>query len=244
MIVLYILLVLLLIILLIPVGIHGRYCGESYFAAVRALFFDIKLVSSDDEEKSEAIEKKSKPKKSKKSADEKESDKAEVSDAEKKTDDEKQSEKSANEGDKAEKKAKRKLKLELNEIMDLAFLALDTLGRFKRKLIVNKFKLHFISAADDPYDTVMYFNLAGMILEALKGFSKKSCVLCSTDVKTGMDFEASEPTVDLDIIITINLIRILAVLLAAGIGFLKIRKAYKNKENKNKEGAINYGTVK
>lgn len=241
MIVVYILLILLLVILFTPFGIHGRYGDESYLLAARVLFFDIKLISSDDEEDDKKTKKRTPPKK-RETAAEKEPDKAIASDAEKKAeDDKKQNEELSEEANKTENKPKRKLAFEVNEIIDLVFLALDTLGKFKQKLMVNKFKFHFISASNDPYETVIYFNLAGVILEALKGFSKKSCTLCSVDIKTGMDFEANEPIVDIDIIITINLIRILTVLIAAGFGFLKIRKAYKN--NKNNEGTINYGST-
>jgi len=244
-IVLYILLILLLLILLTPVGIHGQYSRDSYLIAARVLFFDIKLISSDDKEEDAEKEKRSKAKKKKESVAKKEPDKAETLSAEKKPDvDKNQNEELSDEVKEAVKKSKQKPAFELNEIIDLLFLALDILGKFKQKLIVNKFKLHFISASNDPYETVMYFKLAGMILEALKAFSKKTCILCSVDIETGMDFEASEPIVDLDIVITINLIRILAVLTVAGFGFLKIRKAYKNKENINNEGTINYGSTK
>lgn len=222
MIALYIFLILILIILLMPVGLHAKYNDGNYLVAARALLFDIKLVSSDDEEEPE--KKKSSSKKQKKS-----------------------DKKSGKERKKAEKKPRSKPDFEISEIMDLIYLALDALGRFKRKFKVNKFKLHFISASEDPYDTVAYFNLAGMILEAVQSFSRKSCVLCSSDVKTGMDFEAREPSVDLDLVITINLLRIISVLIYAGTGFIKIRKAYKEPENINlnldNEGTINYGSV-
>lgn len=244
MIVVYILLILLLIILLTPVGIHGRYNDESYLMAARVLFFDIKLISSDEEEEDEKKVKKIKKEKKKESDIEKELVKSEMTNTEKKPDDDKIQNDELSDGAKETgKKSKRKFDFELNEIIDLFFLALDTLGKFKRKLIVNKFKFHFISASDDPYETVLYFSLAGMILETLKSFSKKSCILCSVDIDTGMDFEANEPLIDLDIIVSINLIRVLAVLISAGIGLLKIRKAYKKTEKNKNEGTINYGTT-
>lgn len=65
MIVLYILLILLLLILLTPVGIHGQYSRDSYLMAARVLFFDIKLISSDDKEEDAEKEKEARQKRRK-----------------------------------------------------------------------------------------------------------------------------------------------------------------------------------
>lgn len=144
-----------------------------------------------------------------------------------------------------EEKPKRKLPFTPEEILQLLKLLLDTLSRFRRKLTVNRFKLYFVAAADDPADAAMLFGFANAALGYLDGAAGRAFDIRSRDVKTAVDFESTEMYADAELTITISLGRILAVVIAAGVGFLKIkRQSSKNKdraqsaeERKDKDGA-------
>lgn len=125
--------------------------------------------------------------------------------------------------DKPEKEPKKRSKPTPDELIQLLKIGLDALSRFKRKLTVNKFMLHLVVAAEDPFDaTVIYgaVNAGIGLVESMRGkaFNVRQC-----DIQTALDYNATEPRADAELTVTISLGRILAVALAAGWGLMKFK---------------------
>ena len=53
--------------------------------------------------------------------------------------------------------------------MQLLKLGLDAMARFKRKITVNRFMLHLVVAAEDPFDATMAYGLVNTGLGMLEG---------------------------------------------------------------------------
>lgn len=149
----------------------------------------------------------------------------------------------------AEEKPKKKPKFTPQELLQLLKLALDTLSHFRRKLTVNRFMLHFVAADEDPCNAAMMYGFANAALGYLDGASGRAFDIRSRDVKTAVDFESTKMYADVELTFTISLGRILAVLISAGVGFMKIKKnADKDKdrgdnaeERMDKDGADTEG---
>ena len=111
------------------------------------------------------------------------------------------------------------------QIPELLKLAISTLDRFRRKFTVNRLMIHFVAASEDPYDTAMlygYASAASGVVEALCG---RGWDIRRRDIQVGVDFESTECRADAELTVTISLGRILVVLLAAGWGLIKIKRA-------------------
>ena len=125
--------------------------------------------------------------------------------------------------EKPEKAPKKRPKPSPDELLQLLKLGLDALARFKRKLTVNRFMLHLVVAAEDPFDaTVIYGAVnAGLgLVESMRGRAFKAR---SVDIQTALDYNSTEPRADAELTVTISLGRILAVVFAAGWGFMKLK---------------------
>ena len=170
--------------------------------SLAARVFLFDFVILSSEEKTPKREKKKKPKKEKKEEAEKEDD-----------------------------TKKPKLSFSFDEIMDLIRLGLNTLSNFRRKLTVNWFKLHFISASEDPYSASMMFGYVNSALQLLSGYNGRAFNARKADIKTAIDFQSTDMSIDVEMTITTNIGKLLAVLISAGFGFLKIKRKSKKQLN-------------
>ena len=88
------------------------------------------------------------------------------------------------------------------------------------------------------------------LIEGMKGRAFK---VRQYDIKTALDFDSTEPRADAELTMTISLGRILAVVFAAGWGFLKIKmraakqnaavKAEEERKENNGSGTDSDGAV-
>lgn len=145
--------------------------------------------------------------------------------------------KAKKEKEKPEKEPKKRPKLSPDELLQLLKLGLDALARFKRKITVNKLMLHLVVAAEDPFDATMIYGAVNAGLGIIEGMKGRAFKVSQYDIKTALDFDSTEPRADAELTMTISLGRILAVVFAAGWGFLKIkmRVAKKNAAAKAEE---------
>lgn len=139
--------------------------------------------------------------------------------------------------EKPEKEPKKRPKPSPEVLLQLLKLGLDALARFKRKITVNRFMLHLVVAAEDPFDATMIYGAVNAGLGLIEGMKGKAFKVRQYDIKTALDFDSTEPRADAELTMTISLGRILAVVFAAGWGFLKIkmRAAKKNAAAKAEE---------
>lgn len=155
--------------------------------------------------------------------------------------------------EKPEKEPKKRPKPSPDVLLQLLKLGLDALARFKRKITVNRFMLHLVVAAEDPFDATMIYGAVNAGLGLIEGMKGRAFKVRQYDIKTALDFDSTEPRADAELTMTISLGRILAVVFAAGWGFLKIKiraakqkaavKAEEERKENNGSGTNSDGAV-
>ena len=186
-------------ILLIPVGVDLGYEGGEFHLAAKINGFLLQLFPKParDESKKPKEKKEKKEKKQKK----------------------KKEPKPEKEG---KEKPKRKLNFSRDEILGLVKAALKGVGRFGRKLKVNRFHLNYVAAGDDPYNTAMSFAYVNAALSSLAPICARRFTVKDCEVRTDIDFLAEAMTLDLGLALTIRIGQILGVGFSVGFGALKI----------------------
>ena len=125
----------------------------------------------------------------------------------------------------------------VQEILDLARLAADTLGNLRRKLRMEELMLRVrFGCGDDAAKTAILYGRAWAVIGALLPCLERIFVIKKRDIGAELDYNVDEKmAVDAHMVLTITIGRALALALRAGIGFLKIYQAY---QDKNKGGAV------
>ena len=220
-------------IMLVPVGADVAYEGGELRLSAKVCGMLLQLIPKPpaDETKPKKEKKPKKPKKQKK-----------------------QPEEQAQTG---EEKPKKKLNLDfsMDEVMGLVKSVLRGLGRFGRKLSVDRFLLHYTAAGKDPYNTAMTFGYVNGALTTLAPMCSRTFNVKEADVWTDVDFTAEKMTVDFGIALTIRIGQILGVVFTIAFGALgilirhKLRKLREKRADKKagkseKEGLTGENTEK
>ena len=150
-----------------------------------------------------------------------------------------------------EEKPKKKLNLDfsMDEIMGLVKSVLRGLGRFGRKLSVDRFLLHYTAAGKDPCNTAMTFGYVNGALTTLAPICRRSFDAKDVDVWTDVDFTTEKTKVDFGVALTIRIGQIFGVvftILFGALGIIIKHKFRKFKEKRaNKKAGIpdNEGTA-
>ena len=218
-IILGVIVVLVIAIMLVPVGADVAYEGGELRLSAKVCGMLLQLIPKPpaDETKPKKEKKPKKPKKSKKKK--------------------KQPEGQAGTG---EEKPKKKLNLDfsLEEIIGLVKSVLRGLGRFGRKLSVDRFLLHYTAAGKDPYNTAMTFGYVNGALTTLAPICRRTFDTKDVDVWTDVDFTTEKTRVDVGVALTIRIGQIFGVvftILFGALGILikhKIRKFKEKRANK------------
>ena len=207
-------------IMLVPVGADVAYEGGELRLSAKVCGMLLQLIPKPpaDETKPKKEKKPKKPKKQKK-----------------------QPEEQAQTG---EEKPKKKLNLDfsMDEVMGLVKSVLRGLGRFGRKLSVDRFLLHYTAAGKDPYNTAMTFGYVNGALTTLAPICRRTFDTKDVDVWTDVDFTTEKMKVDFGVALTIRIGQILGVLftiLFGALGILIKHKFRKFKEKRaNKKAGI------
>ena len=217
-------------IMLVPVGADVAYEGGELRLSAKVCGVLLQLIPKPpaDETKPKKEKKPKKPKKPKKQK--------------------KQPEEQAQTG---EEKPKKKLNLDfsMDEIMGLVKSVLRGLGRFGRKLSVDRFLLHYTAAGKDPYNTAMTFGYVNGALTTLAPICRRSFDAKDVDVWTDVDFTTEKTKVDFGVALTIRIGQIFGVvftILFGALGILikhKFRKFREKRANKKAGIPDNEGTA-
>ena len=126
--------------------------------------------------------------------------------------------------DASEEKPKRQRRLNFTkeEILELIQTVLKGLGRFRRKLRVDRFLLHYTAAGRDPYNTAMTFGYVNAALDTLAPICAERFTVKDCSVWTAVDFTEDWMRLDFGLAMTIRIGQILGVGLSIGFGALKI----------------------
>ncbi len=210
-IILGVIVVIIVAILLIPVGADVAYEGGKLRLSAKVCGILLQLIPKPpaDESKPKKEKKPKKPKKKKKAVE------------------------PPKEG---EEKPKKKLSLDFSkdELLGLVKAVIRGLGRFGRKLSVDRFLLHYTAAGKDPYDTAMTFGYVNGALTTLAPLCSRTFNVKETDVWTDVDFTAEKMTVDFGIALTIRIGQILGVGFTIAFGALGILIKHKFRKFKEK----------
>ena len=214
-------------IMLVPVGADVAYEGGELRLSAKVCGVLLQLIPKPpaDETKPKKEKKPKKPKKQKKKAEE--------------------------QAQTGEEKPKKKLNLDfsMDEIMGLVKSVLRGLGRFGRKLSVDRFLLHYTAAGKDPCNTAMTFGYVNGALTTLAPICRRSFDAKDVDVWTDVDFTTEKTKVDFGVALTIRIGQIFGVvftILFGALGILIKHKFRKFKEKRaNKKAGIpdNEGTA-
>ena len=214
-------------IMLVPVGADVAYEGGELRLSAKVCGMLLQLIPKPpaDETKPKKEKKPKKPKKQKKKAEE--------------------------QTQTGEEKPKKKLDLDfsMDEIMGLVKSVLRGLGRFGRKLSVDRFLLHYTAAGKDPYNTAMTFGYVNGALTTLAPICRRSFDAKDVDVWTDVDFTTEKTKVDFGVALTIRIGQIFGVvftILFGALGIIIKHKFRKFKEKRaNKKAGIpdNEGTA-
>ena len=127
-----------------------------------------------------------------------------------------------------EEKPRRKLP-PLPLILSLAEHGFELLLRLVSRLRVELLRLHVTAALPDPADAAMLYGAVGTAMDGLLRAGRGNLV--ASDLRADVDFDRSEPLVDLRLRVTIRIGQIVGAALRFGFGFLKDLLRYKRSEN-------------
>ena len=199
-------------IMLVPVGADVAYEGGELRLSAKVCGMLLQLIPKPpaDETKPKKEKKPKKPKKKKK-----------------------QPEEQAQTG---EEKPKKKLDLDfsMDEILGLVKSVLRGLGRFGRKLSVDRFLLHYTAAGKDPYNTAMTFGYVNGALTTLAPICRRTFDAKDVDVWTDVDFTTEKTKVDFGVALTIRIGQIFGVVFTILFGVLGIFIKHKFRKFKEK----------
>lgn len=217
----------IVVLMLVPVGADVAYEGGELRLSAKVCGMLLQLIPKPpaDETKPKKEKKPKKPKKKKK-----------------------QPEEQAQTG---EEKPKKKLDLDfsMDEILGLVKSVLRGLGRFGRKLSVDRFLLHYTAAGKDPYNTAMTFGYVNGALTTLAPICRRTFDTKDVDVWTDVDFTTEKTKVDFGVALTIRIGQIFGVVFTILFGVLgifikhKFRKFKEKRANKKAGIPDNEGTA-
>ena len=118
-------------------------------------------------------------------------------------------------------KEKPKQKLTVQDILTLSRIGLDALGRLRRSLSIDLFRLHVLVAAPDPYDAVIRYGALNAGLGVLSPAVLRALRFRREDVRTDVDVQGSEGSIDFRLQATLQIWEVLWIALCAGWAFLK-----------------------
>ena len=210
MIVLIILLVLIGLIFFVPYGLDAAYENGKARLCVRAGPVSIRMYPQ--KPKTEKQLEKERRKKEKKAA------KASAKKAEKKEEKSSSGEEPKSKDETI--KVKKQRDLDFDTIMALLEIGIRAIRRFFCSFTVDYFKLHCTLAGSDPYNTAMGYGYMCSAVEWLETLSKDKIILQRRDIALNADFTGDRPEVDVRIIITLQLFKIVHMAVAFGVEYL------------------------
>ncbi len=125
--------------------------------------------------------------------------------------------------DSGQKKSPLALPGGLDGILSLARLGCDVLGRFRRKLRVERLYLRVVFGGDAA-KAAMNYGRAWAFIGALTPMLERCFVIRERDMQPELRYEQPGMTLEAQLVLTITIARALALALFAGVEFLKLMK--------------------
>ncbi len=207
------------LIFFVPYGIGVRYDGESVFVTVRAWFLRFRVFPRKpltEKQKARKEEKKQKKKQKK----------------------EKETSESLDDPKNTSEKVKKKSPPDPEFLLALLKMGIHAIRRFFRSFTVDLFRLHLIVASPDPYDTAIRYGSICSAVEALPELCGNRIRVLRRDIEIGSDYLAERPAFTGEIVITLQLFRLVHMAVAFAAEFLiwKIKNRRSSAHEHRKEG--------
>lgn len=120
------------------------------------------------------------------------------------------------------------------ELLELLRKVLRKLRLLPGKISVKLFRLHFLAAGEDPYQTAMLYGYINAALSLLTAMGKRSFRVFQTDIRTAVDFAQESPRLEARLELFIRIGQLVglgfAVLFAALGVWLKSRRRRKKEQ--------------
>ena len=204
--VLLIVLLILLVLLLIPFGAAVRYDQSGVTAWAKVLFFRIQVFPAKEKKNKKPKEKKPKEEKGKAKGEEKKEDKSE------------------------EKKEKKGGTLEL--VRAALPLIKPALVGVKKRLTIDELELLVTWRSDNPADAAIGYGRANAALGAAWTLVDTNFKVKKSRLGCNVDFETGSPTIYADAALSLNLWKVLTLVIPLGIQFLCNYRKLKNDKMK------------
>lgn len=209
--VLLVVLLILLVLLLIPFGAVARYDREGLTAWAKILFFRIRVFPAKRKKDEASKEKQAKEKKGK---------------AKKEDEDE--------EGEKAKEKEKKGGTLEL--VRAALPLIKPALAGIKKRLTIDELELFVTWRSDDPADAAVGYGRSNAALGGLWALIDTNFKVKKSRLGCNVDFDGGKSEVYLNATLSLNLWKVLTLIIPLGIRFLcnytRLKKARDDKTKK------------
>lgn len=142
-------------------------------------------------------------------------------------------------GDEEEKPKKKGLPLGLTkeELFELVKRVLRLLARFPGKFRVDRFKLHYLAAGIDPYNTAMSYGYVNEALSILLPLARHTFTVRESDVRTEIDFTQDQMKLDFGLALTIRIGQIVGLVFAVGFSALGVILSSKRRQRKEAKQA-------
>lgn len=137
---------------------------------------------------------------------------------------------------KKEKPEKEKQAPDISFMLSLAKVGLHALNRFRIRLRIDVFRLRFIMASSDPYTTATTYGYLQSAVSMLAPLVRRTFTVRDSRVELGADFLGTKPEFEGKLVLTIRIGRVIGVLIATGLEFLRLileRKLRKKREQKS-----------
>lgn len=132
------------------------------------------------------------------------------------------------------KKPKQRTKPSLDYLRALAALGFRLLKRFFKHLHIDRLRIYFLSAYDDPYDTAMAYGWAGTAMEALTAFADGR--IRRLELHTEPDFDSTQPLLEAHIVIYARLGALAALAVSALHGYRALHRENNTSEKEKNNG--------
>lgn len=129
--------------------------------------------------------------------------------------------------------------LTLAQLREVAELALRLLKRFFKHLRIERLRVYFVSAFDDPYDTAMAYGYAGEAMEAVTTLSNGR--IRKLELRTDLDFDAAQPRIEAAMSMSVRLGALFAIAISALFGFSSLKRRWKKQTEKENEHGKEHG---
>ena len=119
----------------------------------------------------------------------------------------------------------------LDDVINLMNALMRVIKRFRKSIVVHRFKFWFVSSNEDPYATISTYNKVNYVLCRIGSLTDPNIVIKKSDIRTATDFNVGKNYIDTELRCTVGVGQLLImgtafVVSAIKIGF-RVLKRYK-----------------